>query len=285
MTSIPHRLRFLFLLGILLVAVTTVIPAVYVFFLSLVDQSGGVSLQSYGHVLTDHRAAEAMMNTLLFASAGTLVQVALGFALAKALTEIPSNAHVAFLLLLLAPWLVSEMASVIIWRLIFAGDVGPLDQITTWMGVGPLRLLAGTHTVKAGLIIVSVWRGLAFSTLFLFAALVAIPSSLYRVAAIEDLGYWRTLSMLEIPFLKRAFLSVGLVIILHNVNQFTLSARLTGGGPRYASTMLANYLFDELVTARNLSVSAAGGALTMALFGTIWLLARIITCRLGSSRS
>lgn len=276
MRDIPPILRILLTLGIVLIAATTILPSVYVLGLSLVDPAGGFSIQSYRRVLSDPLAARVLTNTCLFAGVGALVQVALGLALAKSLAEIPRRAQGVLVLLLLAPWLVSEMASVIIWRWIFAADVGPLDQITTWLGIGPLRLLAKTQTAKTALIVVSVWRGLAFSTLFLFAALVTIPSSLYRAAAIEGLGYWRRLCLLEFPLLRKALVSTALVVVLHNVNQFTLPARLTGGGPRYASTMVSNYLFDQLAVAQNLSVSAAGGALTLALFGMVWLLVRLI---------
>jgi multiple sugar transport system permease protein len=276
MRDIPPVFRLLLIVGIVLIAATTIVPSIYVLGLSLVDPAGGFSIWSYRWVLSDPLAARVLANTCLFAGFGALVQVAFGLAVAKSLAEIPARMQVVLVLLLLAPWLVSEMASVVMWRWILAADVGPLDTITTWLGIGPLRLLAKTQTVKTALVAISVWRGLAFSTLFLFAALITIPSSLYRAAAIEGLGYWRRLHLLEFPLLKKALFSAGLVVVLHNVNQFTLPARLTGGGPQYASTMISNYLFDQLAVAQNLSISAAGGALTMALFGVLWLLTRLI---------
>jgi len=232
MNRIGAPLAMLSLGAGVLIFLTTVVPAAYVFVASFSGTEDMLQFDHYATVLSDSLFRTVFGNTVLFASGSALIQLALGLLLAKVLATSRMRVKMVLFAVLIVPWLVSEMASVIVWRWILAAEVGPLDRTATYLGLPEMRLLAKTGTVIPCLILISVWRGLAFATLFILGSLVTIPGSLYRVAAVEDLGFWRTLRILELPLLKGPLLSVLVVTTLHNMNQFTLPARLTGGGPR-----------------------------------------------------
>ncbi len=264
MTNPPRGLVLLSLVAVGFIVITTVLPSCYVLGMSMKPlEVKAPSLASYQRICADPLYGKATANTVFFAIVSALVQMAAGFLLAKALLATGTRIRTLFFVLLLAPWLMSEMASVIIWRWILAAQVGPLDRLVTWFGLGRMSLLTHTETVLPALILVVLWRGLAFSTIFCLSALVTIPHRLYLAARIEGLGRWRTFSILEFPAVRKALISVTVVLCIHSVSQFTLSARLTGGGPLHASMMLSNYLFEQLILEQDPSISAAGGSLIL----------------------
>ena len=176
----------------------------------------------------------------------------------------------------MGPWVISEMASVIMWRWIFFAEVGPLDQLSSWLGLGRPSIMIHTNGARLALMISALWRGFAFSTTFAIGVLASIPHILYHAASVEDLGRWRTIRAVELPVIRPAALTMGIVLSIQTISQFTLSARLTNGGPAHATTLISNYIYERLITDSHPGPSAAAGSMVFITVAFLLLLSTII---------
>ncbi|MCU0612011.1 MAG: sugar ABC transporter permease [Candidatus Eisenbacteria bacterium] len=264
--------------AVALVAVSDIVPLLYMVRLSLAKVGGGVG-GAYAAVLRDHVFIRSLLNTALFAVGAATAQVGAGLVIALALRPLSRAACMAWFAVLLAPWLMSEVASVVLWRGVLMADVGHLDRWMGAFGLPALRMLAGAHTALPALIVVATWQGIGFTALVILGALVALPANLYGAAMICGLNRWATFLRLELPHLKPTLFAVWVAVALHSAGQFALPARLTMGGPMHATSMASIYLFDRLLHDPTPAMAAAGGAIVLAGLATAcvaaWCLRRV----------
>jgi len=246
----------------LLITATTIIPTVYVLYLGVTHESTSIGyLGNYRRILNDPLFLQSCLNSGLFSVWYATLQVILAFIVGKAVLRTGAFIRSLFLVMLVGPWVISEMASVIIWRWIFFAQVGPLDQLSAWIGFGRLSIMIHPNSARVALLIAALWRGFAFSTVFAIGVLASIPRILYHAANVEDLGWWRTFRTVELPEIKSAAIMMGIVLSIQTVSQFTLSARLTNGGPAHATTLISNYIYERLITEPHPGLSAAAGSI------------------------
>jgi len=111
----------------------------------------------------------------------------------------------------------------------------------------------------------SVWRSVAFITLFLAAGLAAIPQTLFEAAAVDGATRWQRFWSLQLP-LTCPHLAVGLVL----VTAFTLQDAetvyaLTSGGPAHDTEVAAVRLFKEAFDYGQMHVATAIGGLLLVV--------------------
>lgn len=259
-----RRLHALAMGAVLLVVVADVLPSLYVIIMSLAPFRG-TPLGAYAVILRDQVFIRSLLNTAVFAIGSAALQVAAGLILAGSIRSLARPAQTAWFVVLLAPWLMSEMASVVLWRGILMADVGHLDRWLRAMGLPSRALLADPHAALPALMVVGAWQGIGFTTLFLLGAISAIPPNLYYAASVCGLGRWRTALTLELPLLGPA-LAVGFIAVaMRSAAQFALPARLTMGGPMHATTMASTYLLERLLIDPSPALAAAGGSLVLVV--------------------
>lgn len=139
-----------------LLVLLILVPAAYIFILSFTRSSFGVSpefvgFDNYLAVLSDARFWKSALNTIIVVLIVVHVEVllALGMALLFA-----SGTPVRALMLaaVLAPYAVSEVTAVVMWRFLFEPDIGLLSQMLAALGLPTLDWVVNpTH----GLVMVS----------------------------------------------------------------------------------------------------------------------------------
>ena len=116
-----------------------VLPSLYVVWLSLNESSFGqaptfVGLQNYIDVITDPAFRSALWNTVVLVVVAVHIELALG--LGMALLFAGGLPFRRFLLVaVLAPYAVSEVIAVVMWRFLFDPDVGPVTLMLQSMGL------------------------------------------------------------------------------------------------------------------------------------------------------
>src|SRR6478735_8969621 len=158
----------------LLIATVIFIPSLYVLWLSLTESSFGqqpvfVGIANYTRVLGDPYFWRALRNTVLVVLIVVHVELLLGLGIAllfaSGLRGMP-----LLLAAVLAPYAVSEVSAVVMWRYLFDLDVGYVSQAMAAIGLPPLEwAINPVH----GLILVallSIWLHLPFTFVILYAA-------------------------------------------------------------------------------------------------------------------
>src|SRR4029077_8578068 len=123
-----HRLLLYAPLGIILSGFLLV-PALIGLLATLTDYApngpalDGVGLHNYQAILADRTFCAAVRNIALYTLAAVPLQLAIGFGLACVLRR-PIRGRTALRILLLVPWLVSPIASGVMWHFLFGSETG-----------------------------------------------------------------------------------------------------------------------------------------------------------------
>jgi multiple sugar transport system permease protein len=245
------------LIGVILV------PSLYVFWLSLNKSSFGlaptfVGLANYAEILVDGYFWRAFKNTVLVVL--VVVHLELLLALGAALLfagGVPMRR--SMIAVMLAPYAISEVAAVVMWRFMMDPQVGMVSQTLAFLGLPTLEWAVNpTHgLLLAGLL--SVWLHLPFTFLILYSARLALPVELYEAARIDGATAWQQCRSITLPLLVPAMLVATLFRYVFAFRLFSEVWLITQGGPARQTEVLAVYLYLEAFRYNEFGIAAATG--------------------------
>jgi multiple sugar transport system permease protein len=131
------------------------------------------------------------------------------------------------------PWILPSYIVVLVWRWIFDGQTGVLNQIFTSWGLidANIPFLAKPASAIAILIFVMIWKGYPFYALTFLAGMQTISPELYDAAKVDGAGRVARFWYITLPGLRQI---MGVVILLSTIwtmNTLDIPLLLTGGGP------------------------------------------------------
>ncbi|MBP1843380.1 ABC-type sugar transport system permease subunit [Rhizobium petrolearium] len=260
LNKITEALPFLAPVQILILSVI-VIPSLYVVWLSLNASSFGqsatfVGLDNYIRVLTDPAFLLALGNTVLIVIFAVHLELALGLGMALLFASgLPFRR--VLLVAVLAPYAVSEVIAVAMWRFLFDPDVGPVTAMLTWLG---LPMLDWSFEPSHALIMIgllTIWLHLPFTFIILYAARLAIPKDLYEAARIDGATAFDAFRRVTIPLLGPAIVVALLFRYIFAFRIFSEVWLMTQGGPARSTEVVAVYLYQEAFSFNAFGTAAA----------------------------
>ena len=270
---------YLFLLPALLFYVSfRLYPYAQTFWYGLHDWNGmtpprWVGLGNYAEALQDPYFWRALANTALVVLAVVHVELLLGLAIALLFAGgLPARKWL--IAAVMAPYAVSEVGAIVMWRTLFDPDTGPLVKALGALGLPPLEWAV---TPAHGLVMVallSIWLHLPFTFIILYAARLAIPTDVYEAARIDGATPWQAFRRVTLPLLAPALLVAMLFRYIFAFRLFSEVWLLTGGGPARQTEVVAVYLYLEAFRYNSFGAAAATGwlmVLTSLLLAAFYL--------------
>jgi multiple sugar transport system permease protein len=204
-----------------------------------------VGLQNYGRVLTADSVHEATWNTFVWTFFSTFIAFVMGFAAALALNRVFAGRGLVRGTLLV-PYVISAVAASYIWRWIFHSDVGVIGALSVAWGLTerPINFLDNRESVMASLILVNVWKEFPFAMIMLMAGLQTVPEQLLRAAEVDGAGPVQRFWHITVPHLKNVIMVTVLLLLVTNLNSFTIPYIMTGGGPAGASEIWITHIYQ-----------------------------------------
>ena len=252
------------------------LPSLYVFWLSLNKSSFGVDptfvgLANYAEILSDPYFWRAFRNTVVVVL--VVVHLELLLALGAALLfagGVPARR--TMIAIMLAPYAISEVAAVVMWRFMMDPQVGMVSRALAALGLPTLEwAVEPAHgLLLAGLL--SVWLHLPFTFLILYSARLALPGDLYEAARIDGASAWACFRRITVPLLKPTILFVVVMSVILSFQVFALVYVMTGGGPAGSTSVLVFYLYQQAFTYFRMGYASAIG---FVLFVIIFVLTLI----------
>jgi multiple sugar transport system permease protein len=224
-------------------------------------------LENYQTVLGDPRFWRVTWQTVYWTIGSTFFAFVLGFGAALAL-HAPFRGRGVVRAALLIPWVISAVAAAYVWRWVLHSDFGLVSGSLIQWGVidSPLVLLDDKARVMPTLIAVNVWKEFPFVMVMLTAGLQTVPEGLLRAARIDGASTWSQFWHVTVPHLKGVILITTLLLVVINLNSFTLVWLMTGGGPANASQLWITEIYN--VAFRSLQYGLAS-AYSVILFITM----------------
>jgi multiple sugar transport system permease protein len=191
-----------------------------------------VGLDNYERILTSAGFREVTINTLIWTVFSTFFAFVLGLGAALAL----NRSFIGRGLLrgmLLIPYVISAVAASYVWRWLYHSDFGVIGAISVALGITdrPINFLDNVDSALASLIVVNVWKEFPFAMIMLLAGLQTVPDELHRAARVDGAGAWQRFWHITVPHLKGVTLVTVLLLVVTNLNGFTIPWIMTGGGP------------------------------------------------------
>jgi multiple sugar transport system permease protein len=265
----------------LLVIGVIFIPAIYVFWLSLNESSFGqsprfVGLANYARILADPYFWRALGNTVVIVLVVVHVELLLGLGMALLFASgVPWRPMM--LAIVLAPYAVSEVSAVVMWRFLFDPEVGLASGALAALGLPVLEWAVKPADGLAIVALLSIWLHLPFTFVILYAARLAIPGDLYEAAAIDGASPLAAFRQITLPLLWPAILIAMLFRYIFAFRLFSEVWLMTQGGPARSTEVLAVYLYLEAFRYNAFGAAAATSWLLVlaSLILALWYLRRL----------
>jgi multiple sugar transport system permease protein len=233
-------------------------------------QAAFIGLTNYLSIYGDPVFQQSLWHTVIFTIGSIVPQFLIGLGLAIFFSRrFPLSRFLRSLILL--PWLVPLVVAGTVWRWLFDGTNGILDQLLSGLHIVPAHfgwLTMPTWSLFA-IIIANIWIGIPFNTVTLYSGLQGISTDFYEAAAIDGAGKWSTFRYVTLPLLRPV---IGVVLILgliYTLKVFDIIYIMTGGGPANDTQILATWSY-------NLSFSQQLFGQGAALGNTIMLIALVV---------
>ena len=243
------------------------VPSLVVFWLSLTRSTYGVSpvwvgFANYATVLADPYFWTAALNTAIVVNAVVFGEFLLALAIAMLFAGwIPLRR--LMIALVLAPYAISEVVAVVIWKYMMEPYAGPVTLALHAIGLPTLDWAVEPSHGLAMVILLSIWHHLPFTFIILYTALLGIPKDLYEAAQVDGAGAWRKFRHITLPLLVPAILVALVFRYIFAFRIFSEVWLLTGGGPARTTEVLAVYLYRQAFRYSGFGAAAATGWLML----------------------
>lgn len=205
-----------------------------------------IGFGNYKMIFNDEAMIPALTNTLKYTVFSLLFQFSLGllFALLFNKKFALSNFLRGFMLI---SWMMPVTVTGLLFQYLLSPDVGAINTFLQNIGLisEPIKWLQDTKTALWGVIITNTWIGVPFNMLLLYTGLSTISAELYESASIDGANAFQRFLHITLPLLKPAILSVLVLGFVYTFKVFELIYVMTGGGPIYATEVLATFAYKK----------------------------------------
>jgi len=207
---------------------------------------GFIGLKNYAAIFADPLFWRSLWKTLVWVSLGVGFQFVFGFILALLLNKKFLGRGLVRSLSLI-PWVTPGVLIGLMWRWIFDGNYGVLNDLLLKIGLihDKVPFLAQESTAFPAVILTIIWQGIPFFALMLLAGLQGIPDELYDAASVDGASGIQKFFLVTIPSLKSVIFVTTLLRIIWVANSVDVIFNLTEGGPAYSTQTLSVYIFNK----------------------------------------
>lgn len=232
----------------ILVAIFLYWPFLQGAFYSLTNSQGYgtwdfIGLKNFVAMFSDSRVGNAYIFTIVMAVVITIGQNFLGLFLAVLL-----NSKIAFKngfrALFFVPYMLAVLVIGYVFKYIF---MVPIPEIGQALGIDWLStsLLTNPDLAWFPIMFLSIWQGVAYSTLLYLAGLQTIDTEVYEAADIDGVNAWQRFWLITFPLIG-PFFTINMVLSLKNsLSMFDQVVALTGGGPDSKTETVSYLIFSN----------------------------------------
>jgi multiple sugar transport system permease protein len=231
-------------------------------------------LENYAAVLRNREFVTAARNIVFFTLLAVPLELVIGFGLAYVLRR-PRRGRGLWRVLLLLPWLVSPIASGVMWHFLLGSAQGILQFGFAWFGLPDVPSPLAQHGLALlTTVAVEVWRVAPLAAFLLLPGLTAIPAEKWEHATMEGASWLGQIRQVALPEIRSLALAVTMLLVGGALGTFDAVLILTGGGPGTETTTPALFSYNAAFQVSNWPVGAASAwliAAALLVVGAIYL--------------
>jgi len=228
---------------------------------------------NYGKLLQSPLFWKALTNTLYFSFVAVPLTIGLALATALLLNSKLTRFKPLFRTIYFAPVVTTIVAVAIVFRYVYHGRVGLLNQFTGQFGIAPIDWLGDPHYAMPAIIIFAVWKNFGYNMIILLAGLQGIPQDLYEAARIDGASTWHQFRHITLPSLRPVLVLVGVITMAGYFQLFAEPYVMTLGNPLQSTYSVLYYMYEEGFMWWSLGRASA---IAFLLFALILVVTRVL---------
>lgn len=230
------------------------------------DNTEFVGLNNFVRLLSDDIFWVSFYHSILLTSVVVALQFVLGLILAWAMMQqLPGMA--IFKSVIMASWVIPVAATVIMFKFMAQPDVGLINIMLRWVGLGDWNKywLGDRNAALPFIMLLHLWRNVPFYGVAFLAAMQAVPRSYYEAAEIDGASAWQRFIHITLPGIRNMTIVMVTIHVLWTFNNFDFVYLATGGGPVNATDVLPVYVYRLSWNSYTLGYSASIGSVMLLI--------------------
>jgi len=204
---------------------------------------GSAGKQNYTDIYHDPVFWQAMKTTAKFVVIAVPIETLLGLFLALLVArELRFGSWIRVALIL--PMTIAPVVVGVIWRLIYASDIGIVNPLFSRLGLGTPDLLAHYNGAFFGLVVLDTWEWTPLLFLIILAGLHSLPQDPLEAAQVDGATRLQAFFHHTLPLLMPVLLVAVTLRTIDAVGTFDQIFVLTGGGPGTSTQLISIYSYN-----------------------------------------
>jgi putative aldouronate transport system permease protein len=155
--------------------------------------------------------ARILRNTIAYNLGFILVGTFAAVAVALLLFELSKRATATYQTILFVPYFVSWVVASYAVLAILDFERGSFNKLLEFFGIGPAMWYNEAKFWPAIILVVAVWKGLGYSSVIYYAALMGINPEFYEAATIDGAGRLQKAWHISVPSIKNIVIMIGIM--------------------------------------------------------------------------
>ena len=266
--------------AILILAVTSLYPAVYSLVLSFYNWNWGVQfdfigLRNYADLFRSAEFWQVLYQTFLFAVLATALELVLGVALAVVVDRLKFGQSI-IRTLLLTPLMVSGIIVALMSKIVLDPMLGIVNYVLISLGMAPSPFFGTTATAMSTVIMVDAWWQTAFVFIIVLAGLQSLPQEPIEAARVDGAGGFQTFFRVKLPMLRTVLFTILIFRTIDTLKVFDIIFGTTGGGPQIATEVMQTLAYRKAFSFLQMSEAMT----VMVIFSVIVMAISLVYLRL-----
>lgn len=231
------------------------------------DTATFCGFDNYKMFFSENSLSSSVIHTLIYAFMTSGLKVVLAFFIAIFLcSKIRTTDFIRSAVFF--PNLVSAMAVGLTFSYLMHPTKGFLNIILNTLGFASVDFLGDPNVALASVIATDVWKGLSISVVIYIAGIQSIDKTYYEAAQIDGANAWQQLRYVTLPLVAPAQNSIIILSLIGGLRSFDLIWAMTGGGPGFATDVMASVIYKEYAYGFY-GLSTAGNVIMLILISII----------------
>lgn len=279
----PYLILFLPALAILFLTILPLLFSILVAFTDfaapnlppahLVNWNG---LRTFGDLLTLRTWSRTFYGvfvwTCLWAVLATVTTYAGGILVAVLIEQKGVRFRKFWRTMLVIPFAIPNLVSLLVFRNMFNGEFGPVNQYLGYLGIAKIPWLTDPFWAKFTVLLVNAWLGIPVIMILVSGILTTISRELYEAAEIDGASAFKRFRLITLPLVYFSTAPVLIMQFASNLNNFNVIYLLTDGNPvnpkyQYAGStdLLVTWLYKLTLNNQQYNFSSAIGIIIFVI--------------------
>ncbi|WP_420367058.1 carbohydrate ABC transporter permease [Curtobacterium sp. L1-20] len=228
--------------------------------------------ENYSELFSDPEFWAALRNSAVY-TVIVLFGIPLAIGVSYAIHTVARGRSV-YRVLYFLPVVTLPVAVGMVWRYIYNGDYGLLNQFLGTFGISGPAWVADPHVAIFAVSVVGIWMGLGTNIIILGAGLQGIPPELLEASSLDGAGRVRQFFSITLPLLTPSVFFVAVLSVISSLQMFDLIYVMIGqGSPALDGSETVVYLFYKKAFIQY--NQGYGSALALVLLAVIILITAV----------